>query len=87
MQTLKMRSKAVPVAALLASIALSAFFVASSWSQSPIATAVVSSLCGLGAGLAVRQPKNAVGYSVTLGTVLGIFLGAAIILVRALHAR
>ena len=79
-------SKVVPVAALLTAVVLTAFLVGLSWRHFPVVTAAVFGLFVVGGGFAVRHPKNAVGYSVTLGAVLGIFLGAAIILVRAMHA-
>ena len=80
------RSKFVPVAVLLLSVVLAAAVVVMSWRHYPMATSAAFFLFVVGGAFAVRHPRNKVGYSVTLGAVIGVFVGGAVVLIQATHA-
>jgi len=80
-------STAAAVALLCISAAFVASIVVSAWRFWPIATGLAFFFFVVGGAFAVRHPKNIGAHSVSLGAILGVFLGSAIALVWCLHAN
>jgi hypothetical protein len=83
MEASRIQSRRLAVLALLFAAAISGYAISLTWREYPATTAVGLAFFLLGGGIGLRHPRGALTYSLTLGAVLGMFIGTGVMLIAS----